>query len=273
MKKIYKRILIIFGVVIILGSTFVVTGIISSKRLVVAHQIIEYEELQGLKIAHFSDSHLESNSSYEMLENAVTNINEIRPDIVFFTGDLFDTDNPTEEDILETSRILSMIECPNIFAVYGNHDLHSISKTNIVDDIFTELNIKLLVNSNYLFEFEDLEINIIGLDDYMHGNRNYETVLETSTQYEHNIVLSHEPDTFDTIKEYDIISVFSGHSHGGQIRLPFIGEIYNIIGAKTYTKHYYYIDNTHLLVNFGLGSTVIPIRFYNPSILDIYTFE
>ena len=65
---------------------------------------------------------------------------------MFFTGDLFETDDPTEEDIIEVTRILELIECPNIFAVYGNHDLHGISKTNIIDNIFIGLDIFLTIS-------------------------------------------------------------------------------------------------------------------------------
>ena len=107
----------------------------------------------------------------------------------------------------------------------------------------------------------------------MHGDIDYTEVLETSDDYDYNIVLSHEPDTFDTIKSYNIISVFSGHSHGGQVRLPFIGAIYNINGARVYKEHHHYLNGTHLYVNFGLGATIIPLRFYNPSVLDVYLFE
>ena len=265
--------MIFIGIPLLLGIIFVVVGIVSSNRLVIDKQFIEYEEISGLKIAHFSDSHLINESSYEMLEEVVKEINDVDPDLVFFTGDLFETDHPSEDDIDEVVRILSMIECANTFAVMGNHDLHTASKKEITEEIFLEVEIELLVNSNYIYDYNGLDINLIGLDDYMHGDTDYHPILETSDDYEYNIVLSHEPDTFDTIKYYDIISVFSGHSHGGQVRLPFVGAIYNIIGAKKYKEHHHYLNGTHMYVNFGLGSTIIPIRFYNPSVLDIYTFE
>ena len=250
-----------------------IVGIVSSNRLVVDNQVIEYDDLKDLKIAHFSDSHLINERSYKMLEEAVDEINEENPDLVFFTGDLFEVKNPTEDDVLEVIRIMSLIECSNIFAVNGNHDFLRNNNSELIKDIFIELDIELLVNTNYIFEYNEIEINIIGLDDYMMGDRDYEEVLETSTEYEYNIVLSHEPDTFDTIKNYNIISVFSGHSHGGQVRLPIIGEIYNIDGAKKYNEHHYHLNETHLYVNYGLGATIIQFRFFNPSVLDIYVFN
>ncbi len=268
-----KKVLIFIGVLLVLGIIFVVVGIVSSNRLVVDNQVIEYDDLQGLKIAHFSDSHLINERSYKLLEETVKKINDENIDLVFFTGDLFEVENPTEDDIAEVVRILLLLECENIFAVNGNHDLLGDSKSDIVKDIFLKSNIELLVNSNYIYEYNEIEINIIGLDDYMMGNINYDTALETSIDNDYNIVLSHEPDTFDIIKDYNIISVFSGHSHGGQVRLPVIGEIYNIVGAKIYNEHHYYLNETHLFVNFGLGATIIPVRFYNPAVLDIYIFN
>ena len=273
MSRLLKRILIFIGLPVLLGIIFIIVGIVSSNRLVVDNQIIEYQELSGLKIAHFSDSHLINEASYEMLEEVVKEINIISPDLVFFTGDLYETDHPSIDDTSETIRILSLIECDNIFAVFGNHDLHSINKKETIEATYLDLGIELLVNTNYIYSYNGTDINIIGLDDLMNGDSNYHPILETSDDYEYNLVLSHEPDTFDPIKSYDIISAFAGHSHGGQVRLPFVGGIYNIVGAKKYTKHHHYTNGTHLFVNFGLGATIIQLRFFNPSVLDIYAFE
>ncbi len=269
-----KKMLITVLSVIFVIIVFVLVGVISSNRIIL--NSYEYESGFNMKVAHITDTHFTEKYKEEKDKKIYEYINESSPDVVFFTGDLFETDiisSELEESII---NLLSQIECTEKFAVLGNHDIESGSgstKTEIVIRVLEDSGFTVLQNSNIEITINDVLYNLIGLDDYMMGDNDYTDILDTVNSYDNNIVLSHEPDTFDYVYNLNVLAMFSGHSHGGQVRIPFIGGLVNVPGAKKYTEKYYELDGTELFVSYGLGATIIPIRFYNARQLELYEFS
>ncbi len=222
------------------------------------------DSFDGLKIIHFSDVHYGRTVDLKYLNKIVNLINKQKPDLVFFTGDFIDKDiKLKKEELEEVKNTLSKIESTlGNFAVSGNHDIKSLSDfKTILDGNFTILN-----NEERLIYFKDTTpISIVGLSDMSNTKVNYE-VFEKENPY-YRIVLAHEPDELKNIKKYSLNIMLSGHSHNGQIRIPFIGPIITPIGSKTYYDEFYNVDGINLYVSNGIGTSTINFRFLSqPSI-------
>ena len=83
-------------------------------------------------------------------------------------------------------------------------------------------------------------------------------------------MIAHEPDIYDNIKDKNIDLMLSGHSHNGQVRLPLIGSIIKINGAKKYYDPHYIFDNTELFISGGLGTSKYKFRFLNKPSFNFY---
>ncbi len=100
--------------------------------------------------------------------------------------------------------------------------------------------------------------------------------LDSSKKYLENnsvnykILLLHEPDYIDDIKDISYDLTLAGHSHNGQVRLPFIGAIYTPKGAKKYYKEYYKVKNTDMYISNGLGTTIMNLRLFNKPSISLY---
>lgn len=252
--------------------TFTIYGFAISYQLTINKRITDNTNID-MKIIQISDTHFLDNYEDEKYLELINDINDLNPDIVIFTGDMFEVDSINISLQEKVTDFFLEISCSNKYAVLGNHDYSNEVKTDTTKEILMDSGFTILVNENTELTLNDKTINIIGLDDLMMGDANYDDVLSTSYDYDFNLVLSHEPDTFDTVKTYDIFAMYAGHSHGGQVRLPFIGEIYNVPGAKIYNDRYTYEEETHLYVSFGLGETIIPIRFFNPRSIEYYEYS
>ena len=221
----------------------------------------------GLKIVHFSDLHYGSTVDIKYLKKVVKLINKQKPDIVFFTGDLIDKRaNLTNNDIESIKKELNKIES-NIsnFAVNGNHDIKHLEEfEKVLSDNFT-----ILENEEKLLYFnETTPISIIGLTDASETKVNYEVFNKENTLF--RIVLAHQPDEYNKIKEYSFNILLSGHSHNGQIRLPFIGALYTPIGSKTFYENYYKLDNREIFISNGIGTSTINLRFGSTPSINLY---
>ncbi len=247
-------------------------GIISSKNIVMNTHNLESDF--NIKIAQISDTHFDEDYTLDEYQDIVTLINEQNPDIVFFTGDLFQVHEVSSELEGNIISLFEDIDCINKVAVLGNHDLRDGDElTNTVVRILESSGFTVLRNEFVDITINDEEYRFIGMDDYMEGDNNYTTILNAIDDSYINIVLSHEPDTFDYVIDKNIEAMFCGHSHGGQIRLPIIGDIYNVPGAKKYNEHHYNINDKDLFISFGLGESVIKIRFFNHRQLEIYSYS
>lgn len=225
------------------------------------------------KIVQFSDTHLGFQYNAQQLKKLVKKINALKPDIIFFTGDLMDTPNQYNEANI-IIPLLKELEAPfGKFAIYGNHD-HGGYGTDIYKSIIEESGFNLLLNSHQQIELIDgSSFYVIGIDDAMLGKPDIRTAIEGVPDDSYKILLSHAPDLADEAKNFNIQLQLSGHSHGGQVKIPFAGALVIPPYAEKYKEGFYKIGSTPLTlyVNRGLGTTRLPFRFLCKPELTVYS--
>ncbi|MGG5343285.1 metallophosphoesterase [Enterococcus sp. AZ192] len=245
---------------------------IEPKRIVTHNYTLgDNQGQKPLKVVQLSDIHIQENYPVAQLEKIVTKVNQEKPDIILFTGDLFDNYakyGPAEDVTAALSRLTAPL---GKFAVWGNHDYGG-GAARVYPEILAGAGFQLLENSGMNIALADgKSVFISGLDDSLLGNSSIEEAL-SERQSEYTILLSHEPDVADQLVNQNIQLILSGHSHGGQINLPFI-TIKNIMAEKYFSGFYNLTNDTTLYVNTGLGTTKIPARFRVPpeiAVFDLY---
>ena len=275
MKKIIITLIIIILLIssILLYSRFIATKGLKIKEYKVVNTKIT-DSYHGLKIVHLSDIHYGSTINEKELNNIVNKINEIKPDIVVLTGDLIDDRLSFDKD--KIINCLSKIEA-NLgkYAISGNHDLPIDDYNYIIKESgFTNLDNKYdliyyksndpIVISGIGYDGEDVGIKTEQFDKYI------SELKADDVKPIYSILLIHEPDTVDNLdlNKYDL--VLAGHSHGGQVRIPFIGKLYTPEGAKKYYDEYYKISNTDLYISSGLGTSMYKFRLFNRPSFNFY---
>lgn len=273
-----KFIIILIIIILILGlgllySRFIATSGLKVKEYKVVNNKIT-DSYHGLKIIHLSDIHYNSTINEKELNNIVDKVNEIKPDIVVLTGDLIDERLSYDKDII--INCLSKIEAKlGKFAVSGNHDIPLDDYNYIIKESgFTSLDNKYeliysktsepIIISGIGYGDEDIGIKTEQYDKYI------SELKADDIKPIYSILLVHEPDTVDNLdlNKYDL--VLAGHSHGGQVRIPFIGKLYTPEGAKKYYDEYYKINNTDLYISSGLGTSMYKFRLFNRPSFNFY---
>jgi predicted MPP superfamily phosphohydrolase len=226
----------------------------------------------GLRIAQFSDVHLGNFYSLRQLTKAVSHINQLKPDLIFFTGDLYDSKQgiPSEECIPVLSELKATYgKC----AVLGNHDYRL--GANKISSLLHKSGFTVFKNDNHRLERDGRRINIIGLDDWLRGTPNLPNALQGLHPDDYTIALMHEPDFADVAVNFPVDLQVSGHSHGGQVRLPGIGAIMTTKKGKKYVQGLYNLPGSRLQVyaNSGLGMTFLPIRFFCRPEVTLFTLN
>jgi hypothetical protein len=260
-KKISKKAFKFIFIILILGTLFFTyTTYISTVKVSVREYRITNKKIptsfNGLKILQFSDLHYGTTMTYDNLKKIVKQINERKPDIVVFTGDLISDDyDLTKEEQEKIIKQLNKIDASlGKYAITGNED----DTENSFTTIFNQSNFTIL-NDDYELIYKDNNnpILLVGISN----NQNIENAYSYFKEEVYNkdiytITLVHKPDTTDDIlDEYNSDLILAGHSHNGNIQIPFIN--YPLItkeGSKKYNKEYYKINNTKLYISSGLGT-------------------
>lgn len=227
-----------------------------------------------LKIIQFSDTHLGFHYTLAQLEKLITTINELEPDVIVFTGDLID-EPQTYTETQSLIKILQKLQATHgKFWIYGNHD-HGGYGTDIIKNIMDQAAFQLLQNSHTTITLENEQLVLAGIDDTILGTPDLEKSLKNSNPELFTILLAHAPDFADITVNHPVDVQLSGHSHGGQVRLPFIGHLYTPIHAEKYTQGKYTLDDGKLLlyVNQGIGTTRLPFRFFCKPELHLFTLQ
>ncbi|WP_284140970.1 MULTISPECIES: metallophosphoesterase [unclassified Virgibacillus] len=227
----------------------------------------------GFTIVQFSDTHIGFQYTLDQLKKLVAKINEIKPDLIVFTGDLVDEPNKYKWNN-ELVNLLATLTAPQgKYWVYGNHD-HGGYGTEIVKNVMEQADFKLLKNSHTTIENQTDRIIVAGIDDVMLGKPDLNLALKNSNPDLFAILLSHEPDYANTTKAFPVDLQLSGHSHGGQVRLPFIGHVYTPAFAEEYVQGRYELSkDLTLLVSKGIGTTRVPYRFLCKPEIQVITLN
>lgn len=224
----------------------------------------------GIKIAHFSDLHLGFHMDAEDAKRITGAINRERPDLICFTGDM--VDGPIDA-VIEAVRPLSALKAPlGVLSIVGNHDFDDVKRLMMLQE---QAGFTVLRNGNVLLKRNGGRMAVAGLDDLLLGSPNPEKALKGIPEKMYTLLLMHEPDYADIAAEYPFDLQLSGHSHGGQIRLPWAGAVITPPGSKKYITGLYKIGvrGMPLYVNRGIGMTRLPLRFLCKPELTILTLR
>ncbi len=266
MKKISTYLFIILIILLLYNTQVSSKKIIIKEYSVTNNKITDYHH--GLKIVHFSDLHYGTSIKLEELKEIVQKINKLKPDLVFFTGDLLDLKTEYNEEELKVfiEEFNKITPTMSSFIIKGNHDY-----TNVFNKIVDETNFKLLNNEiEYFYLKDQTPIKIMAVGSLLEKDAKINTLKKEDDNDLFTILLLHEPDLIKDIDLADIDLVLAGHSHNGQIRIPFIGAIVKPVGAKTYYDERYFIGDTKVFISSGLGTSRVHFRMFNPRSINFY---
>ncbi len=225
------------------------------------------EAFHGLKIALITDLHLEPFTQPKEIQAAVAAVNGLQPDLIAVTGDFVSGSwdgSPRDARFIEPcSRILTGLQSPlGRFAVLGNHD-HGTDPV-LITKTSQAHNIPVLSNRNLPLEKDGARLWIAGVDDAIAKKTDFDCALAGIPSKEAIVLLAHEPDLADTSARHSVDLQLSGHSHGGQIRMPGFGAPYLPPLARKYPTGLYHVGPTRLYTNRGIGLSGVPFRFDCP---------
>ncbi|MBZ5515937.1 MAG: metallophosphoesterase [Acidobacteriia bacterium] len=232
----------------------------------------------GFRIAQLSDIHIGPFMSAKEVRSCVSMTNALRPDLVVLTGDFITWDSGTQEDVVEA---LAGLQSPfGVFGCLGNHERWADVEGSITE-MFGSRGIRMLRRQAVALRTSGETLNLMGVDfesrerygaftrftvrRYLEG---VERLMLPGTT---NILLSHNPNTFDRAAELGIDLSLAGHTHGGQVTLEFIhpdlspGRL-----VTSYVRGWFHQGASQLYVNRGIGTIIVPIRLGAPPEITLF---
>lgn len=227
------------------------------------------QEFEGFRIAQISDLHNEvfGTGNGELL----TLLAGTRPDIIIITGDLVDSRRTDVSAALEFVR--GAVEIAPVYYVAGNHESRIPEEFWMLERCMENLGVSVLRGERTLLTREGAAIALIGVDDPTFQDKdsaNWPGIVEEELgrlreEGLYSILLIHRPELLETYARAGMNLVFSGHAHGGQVRLPFVGGVIapNQGFFPQYDGGLYTMGDTQLVVSRGLGNSLCPLRVNN----------
>ena len=256
-----------------LGSAGVLaySGEYERHHLEITYRTIELTrlapELDGLRIAQLSDIHYEQYTEPYFVRHVVEQVNRVAPDLVLMVGD-YVSEGPMPQSFGAKSsypcaEILAGILCPQRWCVLGNHDA-SVGAAMVTDALEIH-GLPVLANQHVPFERNGARLWIAGVKDIGMSDPDLHLAAPRGLQaaQEPVILLAHEPDYADeVVKHGGVDLMLSGHTHGGQVRLPWVGALYTPpLGRKYVEGLFHWKNGFQLYVNRGIGAVGVPFRF------------
>ena len=233
--------------------------------------------LEGFTIALLSDFHYDPYFSVHPLRAAIPMVNELHPDLIALTGDFVSApyfgDAAAAASAAEPCAHLlrEMRAFHGLWAVMGNHD--AATDPVRVTNLLRASGIQVLSNRSVPIESNGGRFWLGGVDDVMAGTSDLNATLHDIPANEASVLLAHEPDYADYVARYPVDLQLSGHTHGGQVRLPFIKPLFLPDLAKKYIWGQYQIGGLTLYTNPGLGTVRLPVRWRCPAEITLLTLH
>lgn len=262
MMKELPYILIALALIILL----IVFADVSTNKLIIKEYTIEnkkvskgVDQYKGIKIVFFSDLHIGKLLKKEELKEKLSVLKSFNADLYIFGGDLIGIDTVKYYSIEDVKECFEILNDCNKIAVYGNHEYKKIKHGDSLKlDYFNAMGFKVLINEEYNFQNK---LCIFGKQECIY----HEDVIINK---EYDLIISHQGDIID---KYDNQIILSGHTHGGQIRIPLIPIYYRPKKGKKYTSGLIQKNNSKLVISSGLGYGGFKVRLFSP--MDIVLID
>ena len=217
-------------------------------------------EFDGYRLVQIGDFHLDDWSKPERLHRVVEKVNEQRPDLVAITGDFasYSAKEFDAQQLIEALRALGARD--GSVAILGNHDY--LTDVKLVRRCIREGGVEELINGVRTLRRDEAALHVAGIDDVMEGNSRLDLVLEQLLEEGAAILLAHEPDFADVSAATGRFDLqLSGHSHGGQVAVPFLRRLVLPPFSQRYTRGLYDVRGMIQYTNRGLGFVQTRLRF------------
>ena len=257
-KKIVKRIVISLIIIffLVFFTFFYITNIGTTSLIVNEEAIVNSklpESFSGIKVIQFGDLHYSNNDLLKDVVNAITKRN---PDLILFTGDLL-----SDEDLTPGNRKKLVKELKKLDSTLGKYAVLGESDNDEAVSILVDCGFKVLDDSNELIYNESNEpIMLVGLNTN-NDVINYDKAFTNYNDTTYTITIFHKPDYIDEFVEvYPIDLALAGHSHLGEIRIPYLLNLASKDHASKYINSYYEINNTKFYITSGIGTDTYDVR-------------
>lgn len=269
------------GSALAVGGLAFYAGEIARHEISVVTQTLGIRNLQdafvGLRVAQVSDIHFDEFTEPAFVRRVVAEINRLQPDLVLLTGD-FISIGPlpktyAEGAILRCLEILRGITAAR-FACMGNHD--SIIGAPVLRPIFASYDIPLLMNEHVPFERDGQRLWISGVGEYLTEVANLDLAVPKRPDGP-VLLMGHSPDYADAVVQHArgrlVDVMFSGHTHGGQVRIPLLPPMHLPLGGQKYVEGMFQLGQMQLYVNRGIGTVGVPMRLNCPPEIGLFTLQ
>ncbi len=228
----------------------------------------------GYKIVQISDLHNKEFGTNQ--SKLVALVEESHPDMIVITGDIIDSSRTNIEVAMELVKRVTDIA--PVYYVTGNHEQHSGVYPELKQQLL-DADVKILPNLSIPIEKDGAQIRLIGVDDpKFSSKKEYKKQLANypkKSDSEYRILLAHRPEYFEDYEANQMDLILSGHVHGGQVRLPFVGGVYAPDQGffPKYSAGKYTMGDSTMVVNRGLGNSIFPVRVFNQPEIVVLTLR
>jgi predicted MPP superfamily phosphohydrolase len=236
----------------------------------------------GFKIVQLSDIHLDEFTEPVFLRHVIGRINDLQADLVLLTGDFINYGLTSKKFAVgsawQCANLLTELKCDQVYGVLGNHDYFV--GPGLVNEALVANKIKMLNNACVAIERGGARFWIAGVEDPLMGNPDPELAVPAAIRNSPNepvVLMCHAPDYVDDLLVHPAGSgvdlMLSGHTHGGQVRLPMLGALQLPIMGRKYVEGLFHLDRMQLYVNRGIGTTGVPFRLNCAPEISLFTLR
>lgn len=268
------------------GGLALYSGEVARHEISVTHSDVVLaglpEAFQGFRIAQISDIHMDEFTEPFFVRDVVDRVNRLKPDAVFLTGDFVTSGIAPRKFAMgagwQCAGLLDGLDCRARYAVLGNHDL-MIGPIEITEAL-SDHGVAVLRNAHLPLERDGSRLWLAGLDDPVQGLPLPDVAIPEAIRnlpHEPVILMCHAPDYADLLLGHpagaSVALMLSGHTHGGQVRLPFVGAIMLPAMGKKYVEGWFRLRQMQLHVNRGIGAVGLPFRLNCPPEISMLTLR
>ncbi|NPU84688.1 MAG: metallophosphoesterase [Syntrophaceae bacterium] len=254
-------IVVFIGTVAIADAYWIEPNWLQTEQVVI-HDPELAQVLEGVRVVQISDIHLQGGIGYRE-RDLIAKVNALKPDLLFITGDFF-SDKQKSEMAIEVSALTELIRSfrttTGIFGVTGNYD-YPLNNPAIMSE-FRAAGIDILINENRALSLPNNKILYIAGFHYAWNRRPKSKTFSGIPLGAPIVLLAHEPDHFGETIGAQVNLLLVGHTHGGQIRIPFLTERSKSAQKSAFMSGLYDKGKTKMYVNRGIGTTRVPVRFF-----------